>query len=139
MIFFMKYEKSCGAVIFRNGNSGREYLLVLNKKGNVKGHWGFPKGHIEQGESEYFTAAREIFEETGILVVFCKDARVVSSYNPAPDVEKDAVYFLAMPRDGQEIRLQAEEIAKYKWCSLSEAKALLTFDEKILDKMERFF
>lgn len=135
----MKYEKSCGAVIFRNGSSGREYLLVLNKKGNAKGHWGFPKGHIEPGESEYMTAAREIYEETGIFVVFCKDAKVVSHYNPAPGVEKDAVYFLAIPRDEQNIHLQAEEVAQYKWCALSEAKALLTFDEKILDKMERFF
>ncbi len=135
----MKYEKSCGAVIFRSGASGREYLLVLNRKNNAKGHWGFPKGHTEPGENEYMTAAREIFEETGLLVVFCKDARVVSTYNPRPDIEKDAVYFLATPRDGEKIRLQAEEVAEYKWCTLSEAKTLLTFDEKILDKMERFF
>lgn len=135
----MKYEKSCGGVIFRNGNSGREYLLVLNKKNNAKGHWGFPKGHVEAGENEYMTAAREILEETGLLVVFCKDARVVSTYNPVPDVEKDAVYFLAMVRGGQSVRLQPEEIAEYRWCTVSEAKALLTYDEKILDKMERFF
>lgn len=135
----MKYEKSCGAVIFRNSNAGREYLLVLNRKNNAKGHWGFPKGHIEPGENEYMTAAREILEETGLLVVFCKDARVVSTYNPRPDIEKDAVYFLATPRDEQRVKLQAEEVANYRWCSLSEAKSILTFDGKILNKIERFF
>lgn len=135
----MKYEKSCGAVIFRSGDAGREYLLVLNKKDNAKGHWGFPKGHTETGENEYETAAREIFEETGLLVVFCMDARLVSNYNPKPDVNKDAVYFLATPRNVQEVHLQAEEVAEYKWCSPEEARTLLTFDAQILDKMERFF
>lgn len=135
----MKYEKSCGAVIFRSGNECREYLLVLNRKGNAMGHWGFPKGHTETGENEYETAAREIFEETGLSVVFCMDARIVSNYSPKPDVNKDVVYFLATPKNAQEVRLQAEEIAEYKWCSLREARELLTFDAQIIDKIERFF
>ena len=132
-------EKSCGAVIYRSVNGERQYFLLLNKKNNAQGHWGFPKGHTEPGENEYMTAAREIFEETGLLVVICRDVRVVSSYNPRPDIEKDAVYFLATLRDDQNVALQAEEVAEYKWCTLSEAKSLLTFDEKILDQIERFF
>lgn len=135
----MKYEKSCGAVIYRNGKEGREYLLVLNRKNNSIGHWGFPKGHIEPGENEYMTAAREIYEETGLRVVFCKDARVVTTYNPRPDIEKDAVYFLAIPRDGQTVKLQAEEVAEYMWCTYEKTKERLSFDTKIIDQIERFF
>lgn len=135
----MKYEKSCGAVIYRNSSNTREYLLIMNKKGTARGHWGFPKGHIEAGENEFQTAAREIFEETGLEVVFCGGIREVSSYSPRAGVEKDVVYFLATPKNDAKIKLQAEEVAEYKWCSLSEAKSLLTYDKVILEKIERAF
>lgn len=34
--------------------------------------WTYPKGHIRQGEDTLTTAKREIFEETGIRVLFCQ-------------------------------------------------------------------
>ena len=43
----MKHEKSCGAVIIKNNK-----VLVLQQ---VAGHWGFPKGHVEKGETEVET------------------------------------------------------------------------------------
>lgn len=131
----MKYEKSCGAVIYRINDKEKEYLLVKNKKGNAKGHWGFPKGHVEPGENEYQTAAREIFEETGLSVVFYGNVRKVSSYSPSDGVEKDAVYFLATPKNGCDITLQQSEIAEFKWCTFEEAEKLLTFDAKLLSKI----
>lgn len=135
----MKYEKSCGAVIFRNNSGVREYFLIMNKKGNARGHWGFPKGHIEIGENEFETAAREISEETGLSVVFVGGIREISSYSPRPSVQKDVVYFLATPKNNTQVRLQAEEVAEYRWCSFKEAKNLLTHDTTILEKMERSF
>ena len=56
----MKHEKSCGAVIIKNNK-----VLVLQQ---VAGHWGFPKGHVEKGETEVETAIREIKEETNLDV-----------------------------------------------------------------------
>ena len=32
----------------------------------ASGHWDFPKGNVEAGETEVETVKREIFEETGI-------------------------------------------------------------------------
>jgi len=59
-------EKSVGAVIFRDVSDGnkstREYLLLQYPHG----HWEFPRGHVEEGESEKETALRETEEETGI-------------------------------------------------------------------------
>ena len=135
----MKYEKSCGAVIFRNKNGVREYFLIMNKKGNARGHWGFPKGHIEAGENEFETAAREIREETGLSVVFVGGVREISSYSPRPGVEKDVVYFLATPKNDSRVKLQIEEVAEYRWCELNEAKALLVHDTQILEKIEKSF
>lgn len=132
-------EKSCGGVIYRIVGGAREYFILLNKKNDAKGHWGFPKGHTEYGENEYQTAAREILEETGLYVVFCGDMRVVSHYSPKPGVEKDAVYFTAVVRDNQTVKLQKEEVADYRWCAFSEAKELLTHDKDILQKVENSF
>ncbi len=44
---------------------GEYYLCVL---GDEAGKWGFPKGHIEQGEDPIECATRECLEETGIQV-----------------------------------------------------------------------
>ena len=121
----MKYEKSCGAILWRNNNGTREYLLILNRKGNAFGHWGFPKGHVEGNETETQTAIREIFEETGLMVVFNGKERFVSHYSPKPGIEKDAVYFLATVRNKQEVTLQKEEVTEYRWCDFKEAKNLL--------------
>lgn len=130
----MKYEKSCGAVISRTENGETRYLLVLNKKPGGNGHWGFPKGHREGTENEFETAAREIFEETGLLVIFQGGKRAVSTYSPRQGVTKDAVYFLATARNG-EVKVQQSEVAQAKWCTYSEAMKLLTHDQKILKKL----
>ena len=47
----MRYEKSCGAVVFTKVNNCIKYLLIQN----LNGIYGFPKGHVEDGESEMQT------------------------------------------------------------------------------------
>ena len=59
----MKTEKSCGAVVLRKNQGRLQVLLIKHING---GHWAFPKGHVERGETEEQTALREIKEETGL-------------------------------------------------------------------------
>ena len=72
----MKYEKSCGAVVFTRINNEITYLLIQN----LGGTYGFPKGHVEQGETEEQTALREIFEEVGLRVELYPDFRREDEY-----------------------------------------------------------
>lgn len=132
----MTFEKSCGAVIFRRADE-IEYLLILNKKGDAEGHWGFPKGHVENNETELQTAKREILEETGLSPKFINGFRAVSQYSPSSDISKDAVYFLAECGD-EEITIQKTELADYKWCRLCEALETLTYDADILKSADKF-
>jgi 8-oxo-dGTP pyrophosphatase MutT (NUDIX family) len=55
-------ETSAGGVIFRCEEDGPHFLLILDGYNN----WGFPKGHIDPGESPDLAARREIEEETGL-------------------------------------------------------------------------
>jgi len=52
--------------------SKNKILLVKNKKGDSSGDgkpwWGYPKGHLEEGEKPSEAAVREVFEETGFEV-----------------------------------------------------------------------
>lgn len=57
-----KRETSAGGVVFRRGEAGPQYLLILDHHGN----WGFPKGHVEAGEHPVEAARREVREETGL-------------------------------------------------------------------------
>ena len=87
----MKREKSCGAVIFRQEDGGRYYLVLKS----TQGHWTLCKGHVEGDETERETAIREIREETGLAVGFVDGFREVITYSPKPGVTKDVVFFLA--------------------------------------------
>ncbi len=132
----MKYEKSCGAIIFREAPH-LEFLLIFNKKGNAKGHWGFPKGHMENKETEIQTAMREVFEETGLKPEFIKGFKVITNYSPVRGINKDAIYFLAKSTDEQVV-IQTSELADYRWCSYEDAQNLITFDKRHLVKAKEF-
>lgn len=124
-----KYEKSCGAVIF-NG-AGR--ILLIHQQ---KGHWGFPKGHVENGETEEMTALREIKEEVGLDVDIDTGFREVTRYSPYPGVIKDVVYFVARVSGSDRIKLQPEEVIAYEWATAQGARNALTFrgDRELVEK-----
>ena len=63
----MADEKSCGAIVFTHENGIRKYVII-RETGIYQGYCGFPKGHMEAGETEQDTAIREVKEETGLDV-----------------------------------------------------------------------
>ena len=130
------YEASCGAVVFRNTPEGREYLLIQNKRSE---HWGFPKGHIEDGETEQQTAEREVLEETGLHIDLLPLFSCRSSYTIQGRVEKQVTIFLATTRDTKTV-IQESEIDDYTWLHLRDALRLLKFenDRSILRRADAF-
>ena len=137
----MKYEKSCGAVIFRRTRADAasaegpraevwNVLLIRHNKGR---HVSFPKGHVEPGETESQTAEREILEETGLRVRVDRRFRAENRYNIRPDTQKLVVIFAAVT-DQAEITPQPEEIAEAFWVPIEEAATRLTYerDRKIM-------
>jgi 8-oxo-dGTP pyrophosphatase MutT (NUDIX family) len=132
----MLKETSCGAVVYKMLQNGNLAFLLVNSKRNNK--WGFPKGHVENGESEIETAAREIFEETGIKKLkFVGNFRQEDVYliNSAIGestghlVEKHSVYFLALALEST-LSFDEEEISRLEWVDIKKAQEILPFDNQ---------
>ena len=118
----MKIEKACGTVIERNGK-----ILVIHQQ---NGFWGFPKGHIEAGETEAETAVRETFEETGLWVELNEQKRFEFSYDiKDKNVHKVVVLFTARVVDDSRFSAQIEEGAEMKWVNQSDVEDVLTYDD----------
>ena len=75
----MTYEYSCGAVVFTRIDGVPHYLLI-RQNDQSEGCHGFPKGHMEPGETEAQTALREIWEEVGLRVRLIEGFRAVEDY-----------------------------------------------------------
>ena len=119
----LKMEKSCGAVVYVRGSAGVKYIMIQQRLG----HWCFPKGHVENDETEQETALREIREETGLTVRLEDGFRHELEYSPKTGVLKKVVYFLA-ERCGGELKLQPEEVSDCRECSFDEAMGLNTYE-----------
>lgn len=130
------YERSCGAVVFRIIGGEKRFLLIKNKRSN---HWGFPKGHIEAGETDEETAVREVFEETGLHIQIFDGFKNKSEYTIHNRVEKSVLIFLATTDDTQTI-IQPEEIEDYIWLNYESAQTTLNYsnDKSILELARKF-
>ncbi len=130
----MIFEKSCGAVVFRNGSApnGDKQRYVLMIKQSSRSNYSFPKGHVEGDESEIETAVREVFEETSVKITIRDPFRQTVNYSPRPGARKEVVYFTALT-DAESIHPQEGEIKEVKWVAVEHAKELLAHsnDKKV--------
>lgn len=116
----LRKEKSCGCIIIKDN----KVLLVYEKNRNF---WGFPKGHMEEGENEVETALREVKEEVGLEVEIDKEKRYKLNYIIRDEIDKTTILYIARPKN-EKIVMQESEIEDVKWCSFEEALNTLTFD-----------
>ena len=115
----MKHEKSCGAICYTREEGAPRVLVICHRYG---GHWAFPKGHVEAGESEEETAMREVREETGAQVRVRPGYREVTTY--------------VAEITGGTLRAQPEEVRAVCLLPLEEAQRRLTYaaDKELLEK-----
>lgn len=125
-------EKSCGAIVYKKENDKLKFLLVYQSNG----HHSFPKGHMEEGETELETAIREIKEETNLDVCVDQNFRYENSYFiETKNVYKDVVYFVATPKSF-DLKNQEGEITECNWYTHDEVMNRLEFEsmKEILKK-----
>lgn len=118
-------EKSCGMIVFNEEKENLKVLLVHHNKG----HWGFPKGHVEENETEEETAIRETLEETGIKAKIVNDFREVITYKPKENSVKDVVFFIGKPITA-DIRPQLSEVSETRFIDINEALKIIGYIDK---------
>ncbi len=115
----LKKEKSCGCIIIE-----KDKVLLIQQ---TQGHWGFPKGHIEIGETEIETAIREVKEETNLDVEIDENRRYTMEYITDKDTFKQVVLFIAKKISGNE-KYQESEIKSMEWMTFDDAIKAITYD-----------
>lgn len=101
--------------------NGDRILLVQEAKGPHATKWGFPKGHVDNGESPEQAALRELMEESGL------QGRVMGLAGVRTALRKDepAVFLCYdVHVDEHEQSSSSDEISSIQWFSLGEISSL---------------
>ncbi|GAB4325198.1 MAG: NUDIX domain-containing protein [Candidatus Sumerlaeia bacterium] len=110
-----------------------QQLLIRRRRDPFKGRWAFPGGFIEMNETLAQSAARELREETGLLV----DAGELQPFMVAGDPGRDprgrtiSCVFLALVPWGTPLPRASDDALEARWHPL-ERKPRLAFDHDAL-------
>ncbi len=114
----MKKVTSAGGIVIRYKPSKQILLTIYT---HIKG-LGFPKGHVEEGESPEQAALREVTEETGLTELkIIKKIGVYSRISTERDgtfVEKDIHMYLI---DSDRIDFHQKSDEQYGWFDIEDA------------------
>ena len=129
-------ERSCGTVLFTVTDGVPLYLLIRARDG----YCGFPKGHMEQGETEEETAFRETWEETSIKPRIDTSFRHETQYTLKNGNEKTVVYFLGYYSDQSPTHNEGFESLEYLLLPFEAAHCALTYEnaKNILKEAEDY-
>ncbi|MFN3621398.1 MAG: bis(5'-nucleosyl)-tetraphosphatase [Nitrososphaerales archaeon] len=134
----MLEERSAGAIVIYKSDSVVEYLILHYPAG----HWDFPKGNVEKGESELDAAIREITEETGLTDLKFVNGfkKTIQYYYKKGDrlVKKSVTFYLAEAKT-KDVKLSFEHQG-YIWLPIDEALAKVTYQnaKNVLREAQRF-
>lgn len=120
----MKEEFSVGVVLVTE-SIPRKYLILHYSSG----HWEFPRGKIEEGETTLQTASRECQEETGITQLHYVDGfeeKTAWMYRrDGVDIQKEATYLLATTNKTDVVL--SDEHQGFEWLEFDAALERTTF------------
>jgi 8-oxo-dGTP pyrophosphatase MutT (NUDIX family) len=124
----MREEISAGGiVVHRNGSGDFRFLVIRDSYGN----WGFPKGHVEAGESLDAAALREVGEETGLVHVRVRAPLAPVDWQFTFNGERihKTCHFFLMETARDATTPQADEgISACEWREFAAAERMVTYE-----------
>jgi 8-oxo-dGTP pyrophosphatase MutT (NUDIX family) len=124
-------EISAGGVVFRyaagvGGVRQPVFLLIRDSYRN----WGFPKGHLEEGEVPEGAALREVAEETGLgELAVAGEIETIDWYFRFRGrlIHKVCHFFLMRTERASTCPQRSEGITACRWAPFDEAVALVSY------------
>ena len=129
-----KVDFAAGGIILLD----EKILLVKNRLSEEyagdydSGFWGYPKGHLNDGETPLKAAEREVYEETGFKVSAINEKPIAeSSYEIKKDGKpiKKTVWFYEMSAIESFSKEPDHEIEEIALVPFQEAYELLAYEE----------
>ena len=101
---------------------------------HISGHWGFPKGHADEGENPIETAVRELREETSLEIneTLMSDEILTEQYSFRSGkavVLKKVQYYIGSVCNPDNYEIDRSEAIEGKWVEINEAPRFLTYEE----------
>jgi 8-oxo-dGTP pyrophosphatase MutT (NUDIX family) len=119
-------ETSAGGIVFRKEGAEPVYLLIRDSYRN----WGFPKGHLEEGELPAAAALREVTEETGLKNLSLHSAVETIDWHfrfRGRLIHKVCHFYLMESADARTKPQRAEGITACRWARYADASRLLSY------------
>ncbi|HEX6630246.1 MAG TPA: NUDIX hydrolase [Gemmatimonadaceae bacterium] len=122
-----RQEVSAGGVVYRDAEGTPLFLLIRDSYDN----WGFPKGHLEDGERPEVAAMREVCEETGLADVELRaELRTIDWYFRFRGrlIHKVCHFYLMRTAQAETAPQRDEGITACRWAPFAEAVRLISYE-----------
>lgn len=107
--------------VLRQTLSGVEILILQRTLEPLKGVWSLVTGHVDDGESGWQAAYREVVEETGLTPTALYTANFCDQwYNHTVNVIEIVPIFVAYVDSEHNVSLN-EEHSQFKWLGVADA------------------
>ena len=119
-------ETSAGGVVFRVDDGHALFLLIRDSYQN----WGFPKGHLEEGELAEAAALREVSEETGLSDLSIRGAIETIDWFfrfRGQLIHKVCHFYLMQTEESSTAPQRAEGITACRWSRYEDASTLVSY------------
>jgi putative (di)nucleoside polyphosphate hydrolase len=130
-----KYRPAIMAVVFRKTRT-RTMFLLLHRTKNWRGY-EFPKGGINDGESEWDAVNRELNEEVGLPIMELKKTDFIVEYKwprnykaDYPEYNGVRSHLFIVEVRGEKVSLDKEEHDNYIWVEADKALKRLTWKDQ---------
>jgi 8-oxo-dGTP pyrophosphatase MutT (NUDIX family) len=114
--------RQAGAIVVKE-TGNKPFVLIVRAKKNPS-DWIFPKGHVEEGETEEAAAERELLEEGGVKGTVI--SRIGQASHTLNDMDYVVTYFLLKYCSTE---TNGEPGREPTWCTVEEAMRRLSFPD----------
>lgn len=121
-----KEEISAGGVVLRRRGADALFLLIRDSYRN----WGFPKGHLKDGEPPEHAAMREVSEETGLASLNLRSPIGVIDWHfrfRGRHIHKVCHFYLFETDEARTKPQRSEGITACRWAPFGEATLLISY------------